>query len=108
MPWDDVTVTFGVVTIAWASAQMGIIQLLKGITVGNRKLLGTSGAVWLANAALGVLGLTLAATQADVPLLAAFVQALLAVFAASGEHEFFGMTDKLVGKSGESKPTGTE
>ena len=87
-PWEGLVVTFGGITIAWASAQMGLLQVLKGIKIGDKPLLGSPGLIWLANAALGVLGMVLAATQAGTPWLGALVQAIIAVFAASGEFEF--------------------
>ena len=86
-PWEGLVVTFGGITIAWASAQMGLLQVLKGIKIGDKPLLGSPGLIWLANAALGVLGMVLAATQAGTPWLGALVQAIIAVFAASGEFE---------------------
>jgi len=91
-PWEGLVVTFGGITIAWASAQMGLLQLLKGIKIGDKPLLGSPGLIWLANAALGVLGMVLAATQAGVPWLGALAQAIIAVFAASGEFEFLKRT----------------
>ena len=101
-PWDDVVISFGAVTLAWASAQMGIVQILKAVRIGDKPLLGSAGMVWLANAILGVIGLTIAATQAGVPTVAALIQAIIAVFAASGEYEFLATTGKG------SAPTGTE
>jgi len=98
-PWDDLLVTFGGITIAWASAQMGLLQLLKGIKIGDKPLLGNSGLVWLANAMLGVLGMVLAATQAGVPWLSALIQAIIAVFAASGEFEALKRTGAVSGNS---------
>ncbi len=98
-PWEGLVVTFGGITIAWATAQMGILQLLKGIKIGDKPLLGNSGLVWLANAALGVLGMVLAATQAGVPWLSALVQAVIAVFAASGEFEALKRTGAVSGNS---------
>ena len=86
-PWEGVLVTFGGVTLAWSGIQMGLLQVLKGIKVGDKPLLGSPGLIWLANAALGVLGMVLAATQAGTPWLGALVQAIIAVFAASGEFE---------------------
>jgi len=87
-PWEGIMVTFGGITIAWASAQMGILQVLKSVRIKDKPLLNSSGTIWLTNAALGVLGMVLAATQAGTPWLGALVQAIIAVFAASGEFEF--------------------
>jgi hypothetical protein len=98
-PWEGLVVTFGGITIAWASAQMGLLQLLKGIKLGDKPLLGSPGLIWLANAALGVLGMVLAATQAGTPWLGALVQAIIAVFAASGEFEFLKRTTSAPGNS---------
>src|SRR5690606_41261587 len=94
----------------WAGGRMAIVQILKGgLKIAGKPLLDTPGKVWLANATLGVSGVVIAATQSDVPLLAAVIQAVLAVFAASGEHEFLGMTEKLGKEStSESKQNGTE
>lgn len=103
---DDVAVTFGAVTLAWLSVQRGAIHVLKGISIGGRPLLGTPQMVWLANAVLAVVGLSLAATQSGQPLAASLIQAVLAFLAASGLHEF----NTTVGKSsdpGGSVPTGT-
>jgi|GEM_PF-3219713 len=86
-PWQGVLVTFGGVTLAWSGVQMALLQLLKSIKVGDEPLLNNSGLIWLVNAMLGVVGLIIAATQGGTPLLAAAVQALIAVFAASGEFE---------------------
>lgn len=86
-PWEELVVTFGGVTLAWSGIQMGLLQVLKGIKVGDKPLLGSPGLIWLANAALGVLGMVLSATQAGTPWLGALVQAIVAVFAASGEFE---------------------
>ena len=87
-PWEGLVVTSGGVTIVWASAQMGLLQILKGIKLGDKPLLGSPGLIWLANVALGVLGMVLAATQAGVPRLGALLQAIIAVFGASSEFEF--------------------
>ena len=100
-PWEGLIVTFGGITIAWATAQMGLLQLLKGIKIGDKPLLGNSGLIWLANAVLGVLGMVLAATQAGTPWLGALVQAIIAVFAASGEFEFLKKTTGAPGNSSE-------
>lgn len=86
-PWDDVVVTFGAVTLGWAAVQMGVINILKGIQIQGKPLLDTAGKIWLANAALGVLGLTLAATQAGTPFLAAVIQAALVIFGSAGIYE---------------------
>src|SRR5690606_5243602 len=77
-PDDELWVTFGAITIAWASAQMGILQVLKAIHIGGKPVLGSPGLVWLANGILGVIGMTIAATQAGVPLVAAIIQAIIA------------------------------
>lgn len=103
-PWEGLVVTFGGITIAWASAQMGLLQILKGIKLGDRPLLGSPGLIWLANAALGVLGMVLAATQAGTPWLGALVQAIIAVFAASGEFEAL---KRVGGVSGNSQTSST-
>lgn len=100
-PNDELWVTFGAVTIAWASAQMGLLQVLKAIHIGGKPVLSSPGLVWLANGILGVIGMTIAATQAGVPLVAAIIQAIIAVFAASGEYEFFSKTQ------GAGRPTGS-
>lgn len=92
VPWDDVYVIFGGVTIAWASAQMGLLQVLKSIRIGDKLLLGSPGLIWLANAILGVIGMVIAATQAGIPTLAAVIQAVIAVFASSGQYEFMSKT----------------
>lgn len=102
-PTGDLWVTFGGITIAWASAQMGLLQILKAIRIGDKPLLNSPGLVWLANGILGVVGMTLAATQAGIPTLAAVIQAIIAVFAASGEYEFLAKTQ---GKA--PAPTGSE
>lgn len=102
-PIGDLWVTFGGVTIAWASAQMGLLQVLKAVRIGDKPLLGSPGLVWLANGVLGVVGMTLAATQAGIPTLAAVIQAIIAVFAASGEYEFMAQTGKKA-----PAPTGSE
>jgi hypothetical protein len=86
-PWQGVLVTFGGVTLAWSGVQMALLQLLKSIKVGDEPLLNSSGLIWLVNAMLGVVGLIIAATQGGTPLLVAAIQALIAVFAASGEFE---------------------
>lgn len=101
-PDDELWVTFGAVTIAWASAQMGLLQVLKAIHIGGKPVLNSPGLVWLANGILGVIGMTIAATQAGVPLVAAIIQAVIAVFAASGEYEFFSKTQSA------GRPTGSE
>ena len=98
-PWEGLVVTFGGVTIAWATAQMGLLQLLKSIKIGDKPLLGSPGLIWLANAALGVLGMVLAATQAGPPWPGALVQAIIAVFAASGEFEALKRTGAISGNS---------
>ena len=98
-PWEGLVVTFGGITIAWATAQMGLLQVLKGIKIGDKPLLGNSGMIWLANAALGVLGMVLAATQAGTPWPGALVQAIIAVFAASGEFEALKRTGAISGNS---------
>jgi hypothetical protein len=86
-PWEGVLVTFGGVTLAWSGVQMALLQLLKSIKVGDEPLLNSSGLIWLVNAMLGAVGLIIAATQGGTPLLVAAIQALIAVFAASGEFE---------------------
>jgi len=93
-PWDDVVVTFGAVALAWTSVQMGVIRVLRGVSIGGKPLLATDGAVWLANGIIGVVGLVIAATQSGEPLLASVMQALLAFFAASGQHELLSKTGK--------------
>ena len=98
-PWEGLVVTFGGITIAWATAQMGLLQLLKSIKIGDKPLLGSPGLIWLANAALGVLGMVLAATQAGTPWPGALVQAIIAVFAASGEFEALKRTGAVSGNS---------
>ena len=98
-PWEGLVVTFGGITIAWASAQMGLLQLLKGIKIGDKPLLGSPGLIWLANAVLGVLGMVLAATQAGTPWPGALVQAIIAVFAASGEFEALKRVGAVSGNS---------
>ena len=98
-PWEGLVVTFGGVTIVWATAQMGLLQVLKGIKIGDKPLLGNSGMIWLANVALGVLGMVLAATQAGTPWPGALVQAIIAVFAASGEFEALKRTGAVSGNS---------
>ena len=98
-PWEGLVVTFGGITIAWATAQMGLLQLLKSIKIGDKPLLGSPGLIWLANAALGVLGMVLAATQAGTPWLGALVQAIIAVFAASGEFEALKRVGAVSGNS---------
>ena len=98
-PWEGLVVTFGGVTIVWATAQMGLLQVLKGIKIGDKPLLGSPGLIWLANAALGVLGMVLAATQAGTPWLGALVQAIIAVFAASGEFEALKRVGAVSGNS---------
>ena len=86
-PWDDVVVTFGLVTLAWSQVQMGFINLLKGITYNGEPLLNSRERIWLANAVLGVIGLTLSYLQGGSSLLAAAVQAILVVVLASGGFE---------------------
>lgn len=86
-PWQGVLVTFGGVTLAWSGVQMALLQLLKSIKIGDEPLLNSSGLIWLVNAMLGAVGLIIAATQGGTPLLVAAIQALIAVFAASGEFE---------------------
>lgn len=98
-PWEGLVVTFGGVTIVWATAQMGLLQVLKGIKIGDKPLLGNSGMIWLANAVLGVLGMVLAATQAGTPWPGALVQAIIAVFAASGEFEALKRVGAVSGNS---------
>ena len=98
-PWEGLVVTFGGITIAWATAQMGLLQLLKSIKIGDKPLLGSPGLIWLANAALGVLGMVLAATQAGTPWPGALVQAIIVVFAASGEFEALKRTGAISGNS---------
>lgn len=101
-PWENVVVTFGGITLAWASAQMGLLQILKAIRIGDKPLLSNAATIWLANAVLGIIGMVIAATQAGVPVLAALIQAVIAVFTASGEYEFLAKTE-----AGGGRPTGS-
>lgn len=98
-PWQGVLVTFGGVTLAWSGVQMALLQLLKSIKIGDEPLLNSPGLIWLVNAMLGVVGLIIAATQGGTPFLAAAVQALIAVFAASGEFEALKKAGVLSGNS---------
>src|SRR5690606_40546132 len=58
MPWDNLEITIGPVVLVWGVVVSGLIQVLKGIRVGNppRPLLATSQSIWLANIILGGVG----------------------------------------------------
>ena len=99
-PDDELWVTFGAVTMRghrprWVSSKCSRRSILEASRPSS------PGLVWLANGILGVIGMTIAATQAGVPLVAAIIQAIIAVFAASGEYEFFSKTQ------GAGRPTGS-
>src|SRR5690625_2968514 len=102
---DNTFVVFGAVTMAWLSVQKGILHSLHGVRLGDSPLLATAQMVWLACGVLAVVGLTIAATQDGVPVVAAVIQAALAFFGAAGLHE---AGDKL-GKqsSAENAPAST-
>lgn len=93
-PWDDVVIVFGAVALSWSYIQMGIIRVLRGVSIGGRPLLATDAMVWVANGILGAIGLTVAATQSGQPFLASIMQAVMAVLMASGQHEILSVTGK--------------
>lgn len=92
---DELWVKIGAITLAWSAVQMGLLQILKGIKIGDKLLLNSEPKIWLASGLLSVVGMTIAAFQAGVPLLAAAFQAILAIFAASGEHNFDDMVRQV-------------
>src|SRR5690606_40552820 len=66
MPWDHLEVAIGPVVLVWGAFVAGIIQALKAVQVGSppRPLLDTGQDIWLANVALGGVGvLVYALTQ---------------------------------------------
>lgn len=107
---EDVVLVFGAVTIAWASVQMGLVQILKGISISGSKLLDTEAKIWLVNGVLAALGMTIAGLQEGYSLPVAAIQALLVFFSASGEHNFLDATKRAAdqaGKGSRSDPTPT-
>ena len=101
---DELWVKIGAITLAWSAVQMSLLQILKGIKIGDELLLNSEPKIWLASGLLSVVGMTIAAFQAGVPLLAAVFQAILAIFAASGEHNFDDMVRQVRGLAKNSSP----
>lgn len=92
---DDVVIVFGAVAFGWMGLQRGAIHILKGMTIGDKPLLDNETKIWLANAALAIIGITLATTQTGQSIWASLFQAVFAVFGSVGLHRF----NKEVGKS---------
>lgn len=89
MPWDNLEITIGPIVLVWGVVVSGLIQVLKGVRVGNppRPLLATPQSIWLANVALGGVGVLVYELVNGAQLLQAILNAITAIVAAVGVFE---------------------
>jgi len=89
MPWDNLEITIGPIVLVWGVVVSGLIQVLKGVRVGNppRSLLSTSQSIWLANIILGGVGVLVYELVNGAQLLQAILNAVTAIVTAVGVFE---------------------
>lgn len=89
VPWDQLEIAIGPVVLVWGAVVAGVVQVLKGVKIGDppRPLLGSPQAIWLANLLLGGVGVLVYEVTNGAALLQAVVNGVLAVLSASGLFE---------------------